>query len=298
MAGNDPVRDIRRKNRLVAFIEFCGKHPFATGLFAILGVVGLVFSIYATVQSNKDTENIQKTVSDVQSIVQAACKFPPCWSAEQAIVQLLGSTMDYVDSKAGVPGSRTASGWHYKVNGCPITVHYVHDAVAYFSHPLSSSCPFSWKEMYGIDKRMPSQSEVTVGHLLDAVISDAYPPPLHIATGCTNCGNWHEPFIEFRVPGPHASDFYDRYFTTRFNGVDGSYPYDNDEKFEQRLAANTSLVPAGTMRDFCDLEVRNSVAEALRGVRIDRIGYGRGGWRGRQTYPIDVCHEGYVAGPP
>lgn len=290
MAGNYPKREIRRTNRLVAFIEFCGKHPFATGLFAILGVIGLIFSIYATVQSNKDTENIQRTISDVQSIVQAACKSPPCWSAEQAIGQLLGSTKDYVDSKAGVPGSRTTSGWRYKVNGCPLTVHYVHDAVAYFSHPLSSSCPVSWKEMYGIDKRMPPQSEVTVGHLLD----DA--DPLHIATGCTSCGNWHEPYIEFRIPGPSANGFYDRYFTTTFNGVDGSD--DNDKKFEQRLAANTSLDPAGTMKDFCALDVQSSVAEALKGVRIDRIGYGRRGWHGRQSYPIDVCHEGYVAGPP
>lgn len=132
--GGEP----RKQNRAVAFIEFCGKHPFATGLFALLGVIGFLFSVWATLQSNKDTENIRRAVSDVQSAVQSACRYPPCWTAEQAIGQMLGSTKDQVDGKTGPPASRTASGWQYKVSGCPITVHYVNDAVAYFSHPLLS----------------------------------------------------------------------------------------------------------------------------------------------------------------
>lgn len=285
------------KNPLVAFIEFCGKHPFATGLFAILGVIGFLFSVYTEIQSNKHTESLQKTVSNVESMVQAACRAPPCWSAEQAIERILDSTKDLVDSKIGAPGSRTASGWKYSVDGCPLTVHYVQDVVSYYSHPLSANCPFSWKAQFDIDKRMPP-GEVAIGHLLDAIFTDTYPPELHIATGCTNCGNWHEPYIEFRMPGPHASNFYDRYFTTTFNGVDGSDSVDNNDRFEQRLEANTSLDTDGTLEGFCSLNIASSVAEALKGVRVDRVGYGRGGWRGRPNYPIDICHQGYVAGPP
>jgi hypothetical protein len=282
-----------KQNRVIAFVEFCGKHPFATGLFALLGVVGFLFSVWATLQSNKDTESIQRTVGDVQAAVQAACRYPPCWTPDQAVTQLLGSTKDQVDGKVGPPGSRTASGWHYKVQACSITVHFVNDVVAYFSHPLSTHCPTAWQDAFSISKAMPPPERMTIGHMLDGMFSDAHPPQLHIATGCTTCGNWHEPYIEFRVPGAHASDFFDRYFSTRFDGVDGA-----DDQFENRLTTDTSLDASGTMTEFCEVDVRNIAAATLRDVRITDVGYGKGGWHGRENYPIDVCHQGYVAGPP
>lgn len=37
----------RMRLRLKLFVEACGRHPFATGLFALLGVIGLIFSFYA-----------------------------------------------------------------------------------------------------------------------------------------------------------------------------------------------------------------------------------------------------------
>lgn len=62
--------------RLREFIEMCGRHPFATGLFALLSVFGLVFSLIAfgidQDQSQRDAEEtaaIKKTLARVESTV-------------------------------------------------------------------------------------------------------------------------------------------------------------------------------------------------------------------------------------
>jgi hypothetical protein len=219
MAENARSNITRAKNSVVSFIEFCGKHPFATGLFAILGVVGLLFSIYSEIQSSEDSGRLQKSVSNVESMMQSACKSPPCWNAEQAIQGILGPTKDLIDSKVGVPTARRASGWRYTIQACPVNVHYAQDVATYFSHPLSAGCPFSWSEMFAITRPMPQIGAVSVGHMIDAI---TFSPELHLATGCIDCGNWHEPYLEFRMPGPSASNFYDLYFTTDFEGTDGS----------------------------------------------------------------------------
>lgn len=296
MATENARRSLARaKNSVVSVIEFCGKHPFATGLFAILGVAGLLFSIYSEIQSSEDSGRLQKSVSRVESMMQSVCKSPPCWTAEQAIRSILGSTKDLVDSKVGVSTARGASGWKYSIQDCPVTVHYAQDVAAYFSYPLSASCPFSWVEMFDIEKPMPPPGAVSLGHMIDAITGS---PELHMATGCINCGNWHEPYLEFRMPGPSASGFYDLYFTTDFEGTDGSDSVDNSDKFEQTLRANSSQDTSGTLQEFCAVDVKKSVAESLRVARVQSVGYGRRGWHGRPNYPLDICSEGYVAGSP
>ena len=296
MAVETARRSVKRlKDSTVSFIEFCGKHPFATGLFAILGVVGLVLSIYWEIQSSEDSGRLQKSVSNVESMMQSACKSPPCWTAEQAIRGILGSTKDLIDSKVGVPTARRASGWRYSIQNCPVTIHYSQDVAAYFSHPLSASCHFSWAEMFDISKPMPSLATISVGHMIEAI---TFSPELHMATGCINCGNWHEPYLEFRMPGPSASSFYDLYFTTDFEGTDGSDSVDNNTKFERQLQAASHLDTTGTLKDFCAIDVKTSAATSLQVARVQSVGYGRRGWHGRPNYPLDICAEGYVAGPP
>ncbi|PZQ43722.1 MAG: hypothetical protein DI551_11600 [Micavibrio aeruginosavorus] len=56
------------------FIEFCGRHPFATGLFAIIGLCGLVFSIYAYIGDMKATQSneeharaMEKKLANIES---------------------------------------------------------------------------------------------------------------------------------------------------------------------------------------------------------------------------------------
>jgi len=47
---------------LRTFVEFCGKHPFATGLFALLSIIGLVVSI---IGYQKDREEALTTTEQV-----------------------------------------------------------------------------------------------------------------------------------------------------------------------------------------------------------------------------------------
>lgn len=63
-------------HRIRAFIEMCGRHPFATGLFALLSVFGLVFSLVAfsidQEQSQRDAEEtaaIKKVLARVEGTV-------------------------------------------------------------------------------------------------------------------------------------------------------------------------------------------------------------------------------------
>ena len=84
---------------------------------------------------------------------------------------------------------------------------------------------------------MPSPDDVTVKDILREVLADDYPPALHVATGCTNRGNYHEPYIEFRIPRPHAADWHDRYSTIDFFGPDHS-----DPKAEGRPVAHPNLL--------------------------------------------------------
>lgn len=281
-------RSLREWARPKVLGSFVGLLMGALGLAA-----GLTPIFNPPTATEKTVENIQQAVGDVQATMKAACRYPPCWTAEQAQRELLGSTKDHVDGKVGTPSLRTASGWHYKVGGCPVVVHFVNDVAAYFSHPISPECPSSWMDVFAITGPMLPSGQLTIGQMLDALFSDAYPPELHIATGCTNCGNWHEPYIEFRVPGPRASGFFDRYFFTWFEGGDGAA-----SEFERRLTADYSLNASGTMTDFCGVDVRKSVENSLRNITVSHVGYGTRGWYGRQNYPIDICHEGYVAGPP
>ncbi|WP_430417396.1 hypothetical protein [Parasphingorhabdus sp.] len=59
-----------------SFVEACGRHPFATGLFAILGVVGLLFSFYSynadrveSAQSTMNQSQISKNVAELDTRV-------------------------------------------------------------------------------------------------------------------------------------------------------------------------------------------------------------------------------------
>ena len=283
------------KNPIVRFVEFCGKHPFATGLLALISVISFAFGIFAYLDSSRDAADIQRSVDSVSSVVTARCASPPCWTPKDAIQNTLNSTKDYIDSKIGVSSARGSTGWRYKVEECWINVHYVDDVAVYVSHQLSSACPFSWEKRFWIERPMPLPDEVTVNNILREVFAGDYPPELHMATGCTNCGNHHEPYIEFRIPGPHVADWYDRYFTIDFSAPGTSDPYENTKAYASSLELATGMNPIGTMEEFCGVDVRKSVAETLGHLPVTSVGYGVGGWQGRTGYKIDICNEGYVA---
>lgn len=48
-------------------IEACGRHPFATGLFALLGLFGLAFSIYDSYAAQQQSTDAARTQSEIKS---------------------------------------------------------------------------------------------------------------------------------------------------------------------------------------------------------------------------------------
>lgn len=65
-------RIVDRKMGLVQFIEFCGKHPFATGLFAVVGALGFAFSIYAFGIDRFESKSTQTAIESVERQVEEA----------------------------------------------------------------------------------------------------------------------------------------------------------------------------------------------------------------------------------
>ena len=72
MSGQTSPNKRKPAGLLKDFVEACGRHPFATGLFALLGVFGLIFSIYtyfadraASAQSSATQATISEDVADI-----------------------------------------------------------------------------------------------------------------------------------------------------------------------------------------------------------------------------------------
>lgn len=98
---------------VTGFVEMCGRHPFATGLFALLGIVGLAFSFFTfavdqaqTQRDSVETAEIRSTVLRVeQAVVKASppeepAGFDPLISETQTLDELIDNITfndDYVD---------------------------------------------------------------------------------------------------------------------------------------------------------------------------------------------------------
>jgi hypothetical protein len=66
---------------ITGFVEMCGRHPFATGLFALMGIVGLAFSFFTFVvdqaQTKKDSAETAEIRSSVLRLEQAVIESTP-----------------------------------------------------------------------------------------------------------------------------------------------------------------------------------------------------------------------------
>lgn len=61
-ATNDDSLAAQPASKIRAFVEMCGRHPFATGLFALIGVAGLIFSfIQFGIDQQQNYENDRAT---------------------------------------------------------------------------------------------------------------------------------------------------------------------------------------------------------------------------------------------
>lgn len=52
-------------------VEYCGKHPFATGLFALVGVVGLLISVYGFTLDRQEASDTSQQVVSLEDDVEA-----------------------------------------------------------------------------------------------------------------------------------------------------------------------------------------------------------------------------------
>lgn len=50
-------------------VEFCGRHPFATGLLSLLSVFGLLFSFYSFALDRDDANSSRNQVADLQETI-------------------------------------------------------------------------------------------------------------------------------------------------------------------------------------------------------------------------------------
>jgi hypothetical protein len=68
-------------SRIREFIEACGRHPFATGLFALLGLTGLVFSVYSFAVDRSDSrqtsDHITAVADSIGSITRSIAEASP-----------------------------------------------------------------------------------------------------------------------------------------------------------------------------------------------------------------------------
>jgi len=95
MDSIEPPRKSEPLSLIKRGIEECGKHPFATGLFALLGVFGLLFAFYdfnvsqsqaeentqAQADIRQELEEMRATVAELQSVEEDQDDFVPLEAA-------------------------------------------------------------------------------------------------------------------------------------------------------------------------------------------------------------------------
>ena len=256
-------------------IEFIGAHPFATGLLAILGVVGFVISVagfridheesaettqqIATAQTTVDT--VASDVSEVREVVTANCSGPPCWTLREfAQWSTIGRPKDLIDRKLPAPERVTNSSYSYNLDGCWVSVEYTNDAVSYFSADLSKyveetgpdgtpngnhaqlPCDVDVEGLISARSSMPAPDQLAISDVIAALEAQnpdaAFPLDLQIASACLDCGNYAEPYLELMRFGPHAADFVNLHVTTDFRPVStasGIGTYDLHRAFREAM---------------------------------------------------------------
>lgn len=99
---NSPLLVTRILFRIRHGIEFCGKHPFVTGLFALIGLFGLALSI---VSFNLDREDAKGTTEQVQRVEK---KIDEINAELGSSKQTQGFTIDRITSPAGIQAAKDA----------------------------------------------------------------------------------------------------------------------------------------------------------------------------------------------
>lgn len=291
---------------LRATIEFVGTHPFATGLMAILGIVGFVLSVISfsmdienAAQSQADTDALKKDLGAVVAQTMANCRQAPCWTlAEFVRSDPVRKPKELIENKLPAALEKNGGEYVYEIDGCRVRIEYTNDAVTYFMVSLykpstnaesgasaaQALCPFDIGDVYHPESPPIAGNDAVVD--VEAVLrstivpavggSDAYIPEIYIAQACIDCGNAAEPFIELVKPGTHSENFRSFHFRTEFAAVSG----DDDADFNMLSgfgqAMKNRIGPDAAygieLAALCDKDVFREALTILGRARVSEVG--------------------------
>ncbi len=282
---------------LVRGIEWCGKHPFATGLCAILGVLGLIFSIYSENQSSSESKELRDTVNRVEAAVVSECSQPPCWSAKDIFRKnLYGATSDLIKSKLPPAFMRNQSVDFYILGSCRIGFLFNDGSVNYYTFSSDKKkCPFEWRNVFFIPSEFDENTTVKVGDIINPQNFPEGIPRVELAMGCVRCGSLGSPTLEFVIPGhfevgsPYMAD---RYFQFGYSdpnlGVDlGNYK-ENYDKFKTLLVEAYPEKDPKNLAEYCGLDLSRIMLKAFSDSPVQRIGISR---FGRKGFDAELCRD-------
>ncbi|GJL90943.1 hypothetical protein [Hyphococcus sp.] len=304
-----------RRGVLRTVLETLGAHPLATGMLAVLGILGFLLSVFGFGIDRKEaadtTEQITHVDSNITKVAErldSPCRIQPCLTIQEVVrVRTLGRPKDYLDARLP-PAEDIRNGQYiYLISGCRIYIEYVNDVTKYVATDLyryeplpdgshaKTACEFevpriidfsSWDlsgDEYESD-RYPnfhkSNLEITIKDMVLYRHDD-----IEIAQGCIECGNFSEPFVELFAFGPHAADFVDLYFTA--NNQDTTY--ETWKGFELALRTNfgqdLSEYDQLDASKFCNVDIWPAIEDASSMV-VSRVGIGKGerGWKGPDVF--------------
>lgn len=281
-------------------IEFLGKHPFATGLLALLAIVGFLLSLYSYWQdrigAQETTEQltlIHGDVTDVLQNVSANCTSPPCWTLGDLMqAGAIGRSKDFIDSKLPPAEYVENNQSIHNIESCDVRIEYQNNGLSYISaalyrtdaseagRPRRVACPF---ELSNILLHTPGPDHPYGPHdnastKLQDVLDSSH-DDVRLSIACIECGNFSDPFIEAFVPGTRAGGMVDIYVEVSYFGHDNA---DRGHDLWKQMQVDFDAVGPDPdeyafveTSDYCGMNVKPQMA-ALMEFNVERVGIGRG----------------------
>lgn len=278
-------------------IEFLGRHPFATGLLAILGILGFVLSVIGfgldrseSLQTAQKVEEVRSQVGMVVETLESRCSSPPCWSHDDLMsFERIGTPKDLIDRKLP-PADKIINGEYvYDLDGCAVRIGYRDGALSFamarlYRYQQNSdgtysriSCPVDVPSIIPPRNRFSDfPSDPKNIRLKDVLVSPRQEVRLSVA--CIDCGNAADPFLEFYTPGKPVIAYVDFYFTVNYFGD----PDEIDGYEAWKAMANLYRIGELTGTDdplqaiwYCNLNVHRTLGP-IEDYYLEYAGFGQG----------------------
>lgn len=283
-----------------ATIEFVGTHPFATGLMAILGIVGFVLSVISfrmdienAAQSQADTDALKQGLETVVAQTTADCRQAPCWDLATFVRNdPIGKPKELIENKLPAALAKNGGEYLHEIDGCRVRIEYTNDAVTYFMVSLYrhqsggavTPCLFDIADIVPTETTPLSKPHeaVEMADLLRMMVrpasasADAFVPELYIARACIDCGNAAEPFLELQKPGTHAENFRAVHVRTEFAAVndvdDQGFAMWSDFSQAMKARIGPDAACGIELSALCDKDVFQETVTILGSSQISEVG--------------------------